>query len=94
MSLLSWNYHGLGNQLIVNVLEAPNIVFLMETKSDIEWMKKVWGKCDFKHGLIVPSNGSSGRLALLWKGLWFINKLIPCRILIAFVDGGDVLRML
>ena len=77
MSLLSWNYHGLGNQLIVNVLEARNIVFLMETKSDIEWMKKVWGKCDFKQGLIVPSNGSSGRLALLW----FINKLIPCRIL-------------
>ena len=81
MSLLSWNYHGLGNQLIANVSEAPNIVFLMETKSDIEWMKKVWDKCDFKHDLIVPSNGLSGRLALLWKGLWFINKLIPCRIL-------------
>ena len=42
MSLLSWNCQGLG---IVNVLkkiirlEKPKFVFLMETKSDVDWMR-------------------------------------------------------
>ena len=45
MSLLSWNCRGLENPQTVNALkkaikiEDPTIVFLMETKSDVEWMK-------------------------------------------------------
>lgn len=30
-------------------------------------MKKVKEKCNMKHGLIIPSNGNSGGIALLWK---------------------------
>ena len=47
MSLLSWNYRGLGNLWTVKVLEKvvnkeePKIVFLMETKSKREWLEKV-----------------------------------------------------
>lgn len=39
----------------------------METKSNTEGMKLVKEKCNMKHGLIVPSEGKSGGLALLWK---------------------------
>uniref|UniRef100_A0A7N2LI42 DUF4283 domain-containing protein n=1 Tax=Quercus lobata TaxID=97700 RepID=A0A7N2LI42_QUELO len=47
--------------------EEPGIVFLMKTKLNEEWMKMVKEKCNMKHGLIVPSKGKSGGLALLWK---------------------------
>ena len=42
-------------------------MFLLETKSNDEWMVMVRDKCGFKHGLFVSSNGSSGGLAILWK---------------------------
>ena len=73
MSLLSWNCWGLGNPCIVNALKKVirvddlNIVFLMEAKSDRDWLVKIHDGCGFKDGLIVPSKGSSGGLALFWK---------------------------
>ena len=39
----------------------------METKSNREWMEKVKERCKLKHGLIVPSDGSKGGLAMLRK---------------------------
>ena len=47
--------------------EEPIIVFLMETKSNLDWMVKVRDRCHFKHSLMVPSHGKSGGLALFWK---------------------------
>ncbi|KAK9998737.1 hypothetical protein SO802_018340 [Lithocarpus litseifolius] len=47
--------------------EEPNIVFLMETKSNRKWMEKVKERCKLKLGLIVPSDGSKGGPAMLWK---------------------------
>ena len=47
--------------------EEPNIVFLMETKSNREWMEQVKERCKMKHRLIVPSDGSKGGLAMLWR---------------------------
>ena len=58
----------LGNPHIVNTLkkvvriEKPKIVFLMDKKSDRDWMVWVCGQCGFKQVLIVPSKGSSSRL--------------------------------
>lgn len=46
------------------MIKDPNIVFLMETKSDRDWLEKVRDRCGFKQGLIVPSVGNSGGLAL------------------------------
>ena len=63
----------LGNPRTVNALkeviriEEPKIVFLMETKSDRDWMVKIRDICGFKQGLIVPSRGSSRGLALFWR---------------------------
>ena len=54
MSLLSWNYRMLGNPCTVNVLkkvariEKPKIVFLIDMKSDRDWMVWVCGQCGFK----------------------------------------------
>ena len=73
MSLLSWNYRGLGNPQTVNALkkviriEDSIIVFLMETKSNEDQMKMVRDQCGFKQSFAVPSIGLSGRLALFWK---------------------------
>ena len=73
MSLISWNCRGLGNLRSVKTLEKvvnkeePIIVFLKETKLNRDWMNKVKDKCNMKQGLIVPSEGKSGGLALLWK---------------------------
>lgn len=47
--------------------EEPTIVFLMETKSNMDWMVMVHDKCGFKNGLMVPSRGKSGGLAMFWK---------------------------
>ncbi|XP_075669913.1 uncharacterized protein LOC142639649 [Castanea sativa] len=39
----------------------------METKSSKEWMDKVKEEFNMKQSWVVPSNGRSGGLALLWK---------------------------
>lgn len=73
MNLLSWNCRGFGNLRKVNALkevikkDKPKIFFLMETKSNEDWMVMVRNRCEFKHGLFVSSNGASGGLALMWK---------------------------
>ena len=67
MSLLSWNIRAIqALQKVINK-EDPAIVFLMEKKSDLEWMGKVKEWFKFKHGLIVPSQGKSGGLAMFWR---------------------------
>ena len=95
MSLLSWNCRRLGNLWSVNALkevvrrEDPNIVFLMETKSNEDWMVMVRDKCGFKHGLFVASNGSSGGLAMLWKETVKLDvQTFSMSHIDAWVDGG------
>ena len=82
MSILSWNCWGLENHWTINALkklvkaEVPKLVFLMETKSNREW--------------IVPSVGSSGGLALFWKDdiNVHVQKYFMSHI-DAFIDGGE-----
>lgn len=64
-------------------IEDPNIVFIMETQYDSDWMEKVQDRCGFKQGLIVPSVGNSGGLTLFKKKMNFKSMLlnILCRIL-------------
>ena len=95
MSLLSWNCRGLRNLRSVKTLEKvvnkeePIIVFLMETKSNRDWMNKVKDKCNMKQGLIVPSEGKSGGLALLWKEEIKVEvQLYSQSHVDALVDGG------
>ncbi|KAK9984687.1 hypothetical protein SO802_034212 [Lithocarpus litseifolius] len=73
MSISSWNCRGLGDSRAVLMLtkmvrdEAPLLVFLAETKVDISFMKKVQAKLEYTQGVIVPSDGRSGGLAMMWK---------------------------
>ena len=82
MSTLSWNCRGLGNHRTVQALrstvekEVPILVFLMETKiprKQQHKMKEIQNSIGFTQGLIVPSEGRSGGLALLWKPETFVN---------------------
>ncbi|KAL0012531.1 hypothetical protein SO802_007639 [Lithocarpus litseifolius] len=43
------------------------LVFLAETKAGINRIKGVQRKLEYSQGIIVPSDGRSGGLALLWK---------------------------
>ena len=73
MRCLSWNCHELGNPQTVDELvtlvgkKDPNVVFLMETKSNVEAIEKVLWKIQFAHKFVVPRPNQGGGLALLWK---------------------------
>ena len=73
MSCLSWNCRELGNPQTVDELvtlvgkKDPNVVFLMETKSNVEAIEKVRKKIQFAHKFVVPRPNQGGGLALLWK---------------------------
>ena len=43
------------------------LVFLVGTKASTERMKGFQNKLGFTQGIVVPSNGRSGGLALLWR---------------------------
>ena len=47
--------------------EDPSLVFLMETKLEVDEMKRVQHEIGMVQGIAVPSVGKSGGLALLWK---------------------------
>jgi exonuclease III len=73
MTLLSWNYRGLGNPCTVRDLcrlvktKKPNLVFLMETKSRNKRMETVRVRIGFANLFVVECIGKSGGLALLWN---------------------------
>ena len=71
-------------------MKDPIIVFLMETKSNKEWMCMVKDKCNMKHGLIIPSEGKNGDLAMLWKeGITVEVQTYSQTHINALVDGGE-----
>ena len=68
-----WNCQGIGNPQTVFTLPNymrrwnPYIVILVETKSKVKHMEKIKFNLGFSNDLIVPSQGRSGGLALLWS---------------------------
>ena len=73
MSVLAWNCRGLGASLVVctliEVVKQKNLVviFLVKVKASIDRMKGFQNKLGFTQGIIVPSDGRNGGLALLWR---------------------------
>lgn len=71
-------------------IEDPNIVFIMETQYDSDWMEKVQDRCGFKQGLIVPSVGNSGGLTLFKKNEFQVNVIkYSLSNIDAAVNSGD-----
>ena len=73
MNALCWNCRGIRNPRTVYTLRdhvrrwTPYLVFLVETKVKQNRMEKIKFSLGFSNGLIVPSRGRSGGLALLWS---------------------------
>ena len=71
MMLLAWNCRGLGSTLAVCVLTDevkamdPTLVFLAEMKADVNRIKGSQREIEYSQGIMVPSDGRSGGLALL-----------------------------
>ena len=67
MSALAWNCQGLGNLCIVTQFqkvvleEGPSLVFLIETKFEVDEMARIKRKLERQQGLVVPCiNGGGG----------------------------------
>ena len=73
MRALGWNCRRLENPRLVWVLRNlvqqwdPDLVFLSETKLKKRSMEKKKVSVGFINGLVIPSYGRSGGLALLWR---------------------------
>ena len=76
----AWNCRGLGTPLAIRTLteevkkQNPVVVFLAETKANTDRMKGFQQKLGLTQGIIVPSDGQSGGLAMLWRegtDIWF-----------------------
>ena len=73
MSSFAWNCRGLRSSLAIrNLANAVKemdlmLVFLSETKVGVGRIKGIQNKLNFTQGIVVPSDGRSGGLALIWK---------------------------
>ncbi|PPS12808.1 hypothetical protein GOBAR_AA07832 [Gossypium barbadense] len=73
MKFLSWNCHGLGSPATIRELKQliaannPDIIFLCETKMNAVEFQKVQNRCRLQNGLVVNSEGRSGKLAMMCK---------------------------
>ena len=71
--MIAWNYRGMGSTLAVRTLtdevrtREPLLVFLVETKARVSRIRGIQAKLNYTQGIVVPSDGRSGGLALLWK---------------------------
>jgi hypothetical protein len=72
MNPLAWNCRGLGNPRAVRTfrdlqkMKAPKVLFLSETKLNVEEMEWIRVGLKYDSAFVVPSKGRSGGLALLW----------------------------
>ena len=73
MKIIVWNCRGLGNGpavrglLDVQKTDAPDILFLSETKHDAKWMEWWRWRLDMTNLMVKNSTGTSGGLALFWR---------------------------
>lgn len=73
MRLIVWNCRRLGNGPAVRGLldvqrqEAPDVLFLYETKHDSKWMEWWRWRLNMPNMIAVDSVGTSEGLALFWK---------------------------
>ena len=73
MNTLTWNVRGLGNDRTFHILHShvtenrPDIVFLLETLCNHDWLEVVRVRLGFVGKLVVNKVGRSGGLCLFWS---------------------------
>ena len=73
MSLLVWNYRGLGNLVTEKELgdliqaQDPSVVFMAETWTDEARLKTIKQRLKFNHMFLVHWVNKGGGLVLFWK---------------------------
>lgn len=73
MRTISWNCRGLGNGPAIRGLlevqkeEAPDVLFLVETKHDGKWLDWLRWRMGMTNMVAVDSVGASGGLAVFWR---------------------------
>ena len=92
MRILGWNYRGICNTSTVRALRAlirgncPQIIFLSETKSDGNRLKKIVVSLGFSEQLIVDAKRRAGGVCMFWSSeisidiLEFNSKMIAVSI--------------
>ena len=73
MMILAWNCRGMASSLAIRTLadEVRSkdllLIFLAKTKIGESKMKGIKNKLEYTRGIMVPSDGKSGGLAMMWK---------------------------
>lgn len=81
MSILSWNYRGLGHpqtvQMLVDLVHSkkPCFIFLIETLCSKNKLEQIKVRIGFDGLLVVDRMGRGGGLAFLWNSSCVVNLL-------------------
>lgn len=73
MSVLSWNFRGLGNPRVVQFLQEiifqkkSSIVFLCETLCKREKVEQVKSRMGYEGSFVVEARGHSGGISIIWR---------------------------
>jgi hypothetical protein len=92
MSIMSWNYRGLGQLITVQEFTrlvhkfCPKIVFIYKIRQQKGQVSNLCGRIFLKNALVVDGHGKGGGLVLFWDesikltmlsyGLHYINTLV------------------
>lgn len=82
MKLVSWNCRGcsrlgfFGQASFYHSLLSMDILFLLDTRLDVELSERLVSKFPFCESFVIPADGQSGCLILLWNDSSFNFRVL------------------